>query len=146
MPIIYIYILIEYILLSIVFESATKSVLALEVALGRCAKCRWQSGCLACDPYKCLRFHLHKQLRPRSRLSSAKDQGCNQLVNIFLVVCLSVFCFVAGCLPGKGGGSASGQGSEGVQIRINQFSNIQIQGPKKNQHYSGSIFQLWGLE
>ena len=69
----YIYILIEYILLSIVFESATKSVLALEVALGRCAKCRWQSGCLACDPYKCLRFHLHKQLRPRSRLSSAKD-------------------------------------------------------------------------
>ena len=42
-------------------ESATKSVLALEAALGRCAKCRWQSGCLACDPYKCFRHHLHKE-------------------------------------------------------------------------------------
>ena len=28
------------------------------------------------------------------------------------------FCFAAGCLPGKGGGSAGGQGSEGIQTLI----------------------------
>ena len=25
------------------------------------SKCRWQSGCLSCDAYKCLRYHLHSE-------------------------------------------------------------------------------------
>ena len=35
------------------------------------------------------------------------------------------------CLPGKGGGSAGGQGSEGIQTLINWVSNLKLRAPKK---------------
>lgn len=42
---------------------AVSAVKKLENAPGKCAKCRWQSGCLACDPQKCLRYYLFKEAK-----------------------------------------------------------------------------------
>ena len=36
--------------------------------LGVCSKCRWASGCLKCDPEKCIRYHLSKEgLVPKAK-------------------------------------------------------------------------------
>ena len=42
-------------------EEPVHKVRLLEHALGKCSKCRWRSGCLSCDAYKCLRYHLHSE-------------------------------------------------------------------------------------
>ena len=41
-------------------EESVHKVRLLEHALGKCSKCRWQSGCLSCDAYKCLRSEAAK--------------------------------------------------------------------------------------
>ena len=40
-------------------QAAIHKVRLLEHAFGKCARCRWQSGCLDCNAFKCLRYHLH---------------------------------------------------------------------------------------
>ena len=49
-------------------ESSKERVKALRLAIGVCAKCRWQSGCLACSPEKCLRYLLHKEAAQQHKL------------------------------------------------------------------------------
>lgn len=39
-------------------KEAKAKVAALEGSMGKCSKCRWASGCLACDLWKCLRHYL----------------------------------------------------------------------------------------
>ena len=42
-------------------------VVALEFSNGKCSKCRWASGCLACDAWKCLRHCLWEQAAKASK-------------------------------------------------------------------------------
>ena len=49
-------------------EESVHKVRLLEHALGKCSKCRWQSGCLSCDAYKCLRYHLHSEAAKAKKL------------------------------------------------------------------------------
>ena len=49
-------------------SEAQKAVKSLEHAPCVCPKCRWQSGCLACDPKKALRYHLSKESREKQKV------------------------------------------------------------------------------
>ena len=45
-----------------------------EEGLGVCSKCRWQSGCLACDGEKAWRWAVSKQLGIPQRTEKTKIQ------------------------------------------------------------------------
>ena len=49
-------------------EAAVHKKRLLEHAFGKCAKCRWQSGCLDCNAFKCLRYHLHSEAAKAHKL------------------------------------------------------------------------------
>ena len=49
-------------------EAAVHKVKALEHSFPKCSKCRWSSGCLDCDPFKCLRYHLHTEAAKAKKL------------------------------------------------------------------------------
>ena len=49
-------------------QDSVYKVKLLKDAFGRCSKCRWQSGCLNCDAYKCLRYHLHREAAKAKKL------------------------------------------------------------------------------
>ena len=107
--------------------SAKQKVYLLEHSVKICAKCRWSSSCLECDPYKCLRYHLHKEAAKAKKLAFlSKGPGFFETVcNVFYVFgfiwffwlccccccccccsCLVVACLLA-CLGGKEWGSVT---------------------------------------
>ena len=43
--------------------TATNKIKSLEHSICICSKCRWQSGCAECDPWKALRFRRQRLLR-----------------------------------------------------------------------------------
>ena len=49
-------------------QDSVHKVKLLKDSLGKCSKCRWQSGCLSCDAYKCLRYHLHSEAAKAHKL------------------------------------------------------------------------------
>ena len=49
-------------------QDSVHKVKLLKDSFGRCPKCRWQSGCLSCDAYKCLRYHLHSEAAKAKKL------------------------------------------------------------------------------
>ena len=49
-------------------QDSVHKVKLLKDSFGKCSKCRWQSGCLSCDAYKCLRYHLHSEAAKAKKL------------------------------------------------------------------------------
>ena len=49
-------------------QDSVHKVKLLKDSFGKCSKCRWQSGCLNCDAYKCLRYHLHSEAAKAHKL------------------------------------------------------------------------------
>ena len=49
-------------------QDSVHKVKLLKDSFGKCSKCRWQSGCLSCDAYKCLRYHLHSEAAKAHKL------------------------------------------------------------------------------
>ena len=47
---------------------STQKVFLLKDAFGKCSRCRWQSGCLSCDAYKCLRHYLYLEAAEAKKL------------------------------------------------------------------------------
>ena len=60
-------------------EELKKHVLRVrEQGLGVCSKCRWQSGCLACDGEKAWRWAVSKELGIRLRSEKTKKEEFQQ--------------------------------------------------------------------
>ena len=77
-------------------SEAQKAVKSLEHSPAVCSKCRWQSGCLACDPKKALRYHLSKEARDKQKVP---QMGPGQTLLSFALLLsrvLSECCFPAG--------------------------------------------------
>ena len=56
-------------------EELKKHVLRVrEQGLGVCSKCRWQSGCLACDGEKAWRWAVSKELGIQLRAEKTKKK------------------------------------------------------------------------
>ena len=51
-----------------------------EQGLGVCSKCRWQSGCLACDGEKAWRWAVSKQLGIPLRTEKTKEKEYKQKI------------------------------------------------------------------
>ena len=64
-------------------EAAVHKVKLLQNAFGTCSKCRWQSVCLDCNAYKCLRYHLHLEAAKAKKLPCLSKglEDLEQLLN-----------------------------------------------------------------
>ena len=60
-------------------QAAIHKVRLLEHAFGKCAKCRWQSGCLGCNAFKCLRYHLHSEAAKKAHKLPYLSTGLEDL-------------------------------------------------------------------
>ena len=47
---------------------AESKVLALEHSAGVCSRCRWQSGCLSCEPQKALNYWVCSEARAKRKI------------------------------------------------------------------------------
>ena len=48
-------------------KEALAKISALEHSPKICARCRWQSSCLSCDPYKALRYWVASEARDKKK-------------------------------------------------------------------------------
>ena len=51
-------------------KEALAKISALEHSPKICARCRWQSSCLSCDPYKALRYWVASEARDKKKIPS----------------------------------------------------------------------------
>ena len=51
-------------------KEALVKISALEHSPKICARCRWQSSCLSCDPYKALRYWVASEARDKKKIPS----------------------------------------------------------------------------
>eukprot|EP00438_Fugacium_kawagutii_P023501 Skav201510 [mRNA] locus=scaffold1154:403000:409629:+ [translate_table: standard] len=63
-------------------ESSVARVLKLRGALGKCAKCRWQSGCLDCSAWHRLRYELKESAKFQGKIAFL-SQGPEDLEQLF---------------------------------------------------------------
>ena len=60
--------------LSFTWEDLSKEALGKIAALRHspkiCSRCRWQSNCLSCDPYKDLRYWVASEARDKKKIPS----------------------------------------------------------------------------
>ncbi len=55
-------------------KEALAKIAALEHSPKICARCRWQSSCLSCDPYKALRYYVNSEARDKKKIPSVGGQ------------------------------------------------------------------------